>query len=562
MKTGEAYQNLLLLMLQTSMEEDILQGAIETLTSLLNAKYGAIGIVDVQGKLEKFLYAGLTKEQAAAIGRLPRGRGLLGVSLQAEQVIRVNNISDDPQSVGFPDSHPIMRRLVMCPIAYHDQIFGNIYLCDRTDGHPFTKDDDLLLLSFARSLGLVIAYSRAKDEREKAIEEQSFVESRLRQKHKLEALGRLAGGVAHDFNNLLAVIMASCDLAHIRIEHQADVERYIAEIKKSATRGANLVSQLLAFSRSQPMDPRVLEVNQVIHNLLSMLQCLLAEDVELVLDLEPNLETVKMDQGQLEQVLMNLVVNARDAMPEGGTLQLKTTGHTVKESDNTNTDSLSPGDYVLLSVQDTGSGISEDIRAKIFEPFFTTKGQGQGTGLGLSTVYGIVVQAGGSISVSGEVGRGTTFTLALPQCHEPDGEGTATSPVPSPHKGSETILLVEDDSSVRGLVRELLAGEGYHVLEAYNAESALHIFQSFQEPIHLVLTDIVLPDLSGVELLNRLKTLRPMTQVLCMSGYPKVAGNPDTMGSSQDHRVPFSIPFISKPFQLMNLIRKIRELLE
>jgi len=561
-KTGEAYQNLLLLMLQTSMEEEILQGAIETLTSLLNAKYGAIGIVDEQGELENFLYAGLTKEQAARIGRLPRGRGLLGVSLQPEQVIRVNNISDDPRSVGFPDSHPIMRRLVMCPIAYHDQIFGNIYLCDRTDGSPFTKDDDLLLLSFARSLGLVIAYSRAKDEREKAIEEQSFVESRLRQKHKLEALGRLAGGVAHDFNNLLAVIMASCDLAHVRIEHQADVERYIAEIKKSAKRGASLVSQLLAFSRSQPMDPRVLEVNQVIHSLLSMLECLLGEDVELVLDLEPNLDTVKIDQGQLEQVLMNLVVNARDAMPEGGTLQLKTSRHTVKESNNVRTNSLPPGDYVLLSVQDTGLGISEDIRSKIFEPFFTTKDQGKGTGLGLSTVYGIVVQAGGNIWVSSEVGGGTTFTLALPQCHEPEGERAVASPVPLPCKGSETILLVEDDDSVRGLVREMLAGEGYHVLEAHNAENALRISQSFQEPIHLVITDIVLPDLSGVELVNRLKKLRPETKVLCMSGFPKVAEDQDAMGSCHDQRVPFFIPFISKPFQLDDLIRKIREVLE
>ena len=277
-KTSEAYRSLLNLFLHTSLEDDIVQEGIKTLTALLQAKYGAIGIIDENGKLGQFLHAGLTKEQVSAIGRLPEGHGLLGIPLEPDHVVRVNNISSDPRAGGFPRNHPSMRTLLICPISHEQQIFGKIYLCDKTNGSEFTEDDELLVLSFAHSLGLVIGYTRAGEARKKALEWQANMEARLRQNQNLEALGRLAGGIAHDFNNILTAIMGNCDLATYRIQNSKDTMRNFAEIRKASQRAAKLVSQLLAFSRRQEIQPQVLDLNQILSDLLPMVQCLMGDD--------------------------------------------------------------------------------------------------------------------------------------------------------------------------------------------------------------------------------------------------------------------------------------------
>jgi len=421
-KTSEAYRSLLTLILNTSLEDDIVQGGIETLTVLLKAKYGAIGIFDENGKLERFLYTGMTQEQASEIGRLPEGRGLLGIPLEPDHVVRVNNISSDPRGEGFPLHHPSMQTLLICPISHENQIVGKIYLCDKTNGSEFTEDDELLVLSFAHSLGLIIGYTRAGEERRKALEWQANIETRLRQNQNMEALGRLAGGIAHDFNNILTAITGNCELANLRIHNNEDTKRYFAEIRLASQRAAKLVSQLLAFSRRQEIEPQVLDVNQVLSDLLPMVQCLMGDDVELNVSQDPHLGRVKIDRSQIERVFINLVVNARDAMPDGGTLRIETFSRELTASDVQETGLKLPGPYVGISVRDTGCGMSGEIRSKIFEPFFTTKEIGRGTGLGLSTVYGIVSHAGGTILVSSAIGQGTTFSILLPQYEECEQE--------------------------------------------------------------------------------------------------------------------------------------------
>jgi PAS domain S-box-containing protein len=388
------------------------------------------------------------------------------------------------------------------------------------------------------------------------ITERKQLEERLRQTLKLEAIGRLAGGLAHDFNNLITVIAGYSDLAIRWLQPEDPLWHSIEEIKLAGERAASLTRQLLAFSRRQVLQPRVLDLNTLVSEMERMLRRLIGEDVAMRTVLDPELGSIKADPGQIEQVIMNLVVNARDAMPNGGKLTVETKRVDIEEEYASQKHvSVKSGPYVMLAVSDTGSGMDEQTRSRIFEPFFTTKETGKGTGLGLSTVYGIVRQSGGNIWVYSEINRGTTFKIYLPCVPGAPQEYKRNVDLVQTFMGSETILLAEDDETVRNLVREVLERCGHRVLEAPNGGSALLICERYKEPIHLLLTDVVMPEMSGRELANRLARIRADMRVLYMSGY--------TDDSIVHHGILESgIPFIQKPFTPATLARKVRETLD
>jgi len=387
------------------------------------------------------------------------------------------------------------------------------------------------------------------------VTERVQLEQQLRQAQKMEAVGRLAGGIAHDFNNILTAITGYADLL-LEDLGATDPRRQDAdEIHKAADRAAGLTRQLLAFSRQQVLQPTVLEVNKLVSDLEKMLRRLLGEDVALTTQLAPTTGRVKADPGQLEQVIMNLAVNARDAMPNGGKLTLETGNVDLDESYATDHYPARAGPFVMLAVSDTGTGMSEATQAHMFEPFFTTKEKGKGTGLGLATVYGIVKQSGGFIWVYSEVGHGTTFKLYLPRVQELAERASQPAQTPArAARGTETVLVVEDEAPVRSVARQVLERHGYTVLEAPSAEAALDIATRYSGAIHLLLTDVVMPGLNGRELATRLADLRPDARVIFMSGY--------TDDAVTRHGVlePGSA-YVQKPFTPDAIARKVREVL-
>ncbi|MBZ5513746.1 MAG: response regulator [Acidobacteriia bacterium] len=388
------------------------------------------------------------------------------------------------------------------------------------------------------------------------VSERWHLEDQLRQAQKMEAVGRLAGGVAHDFNNLLTIVSGYSDLLLEKPEAAATMRGYLEEIKKAADRGGTLVRQLLAFSRRQVLVPRVLDLNAVVANIDRMLRRLIGENIELTTLNEPRLEPVKADPGQIEQVILNLAVNARDAMPEGGQLTLETANVDLDEDYTRSHVNVVPGRYVMLAVSDSGVGMDAETQAHLYEPFFTTKKEGQGTGLGLATVYGIVNQSGGHICVYSEPGQGTTFKVYLPAA--PRMETAAAESTPTRRClpcGSETILLVEDEEGVRTLADRILRLRGYKVIAAANPTEASQLCERHEGPIHLLLTDVIMPTMSGRRLAEHLSLMRPELRVLYMSGYTDRAVVP--RGILEE-----GAPFLQKPFTPESLARKIREVLE
>jgi two-component system cell cycle sensor histidine kinase/response regulator CckA len=380
------------------------------------------------------------------------------------------------------------------------------------------------------------------------------LEARLRQSQKMEAIGRLAGGIAHDFNNLLTVITGYSERLLAGFGEDDPLRKGAEAIKRSADRAAALTQQLLAFSRRQILSPKVLDLNSVVGNMNKLLQRLIGEDIQLVTQPADDLGRVKADPNQIEQVIMNLAVNSRDAMPQGGTLTIQTANVTLDRPLATQHVGLEAGRYVMLTVGDTGSGMGPEVQAHLFEPFFTTKPQGKGTGLGLSTIYGIIKQSGGHIWVESEAGRGTTFRIYLPRIDEPADAAAAAETRAAP-RGSETVLLVEDEDAVRQLLRDVLRRYGYTVLEAANGPEAIDLCRTHPGPIHLVVTDMVMPQMSGWEVADAVSALRPKTKLVYMSGYIEHV-------VVEERVLDTGIAFLGKPFTPEALGRKVREVLD
>jgi len=386
------------------------------------------------------------------------------------------------------------------------------------------------------------------------ITERRVLEDQFRQSQKMEAVGRLAGGIAHDFNNLLTVISGYTEvlLYHLSLGHPLHAKA--EAIQQASDRATTLTRQLLAFSRKQLLELKVIDVNAIVADMERLLRPLIGEDIELTTSLAPAIGCTRADAGQLEQVIMNLVVNAKDAMPNGGKICIRTASVTLDDSYRPENTFIKHGPYVMISVSDTGQGMDRETQARIFEPFFTTKEKGKGTGLGLSTVYGIIKQSGGYVFVQSEVGRGTVFTIYFPRVDEPSEAHGAAPVTHAAAGGSETILLVEDEDSVRQLVRETLESRGYRVLEARNGQDALTLAASHSDLIHLIITDIVMPGLSGHELVQQLLPARPAIKVLYLSGYAQDAFATPAAAEAQK-------TFLQKPFTLQSLSRKVREIL-
>jgi PAS domain S-box-containing protein len=380
------------------------------------------------------------------------------------------------------------------------------------------------------------------------------MEEQLRQAQKMEAVGRLSGGVAHDFNNLLTVITGFGQLLTDGLDPKDQLHGYAEQIRGAAERAATLTRQLLAFSRQQVLQPRVVNLNEVVRELQEMVQRLLGEDIEIVMHLAPDLGRVRVDPGQIAQVVMNLEVNSRDAMPDGGRLTIRTENIHLDQNEEDGVDAMRRGYYVMLSIADTGIGMDDATKAQIFEPFFTTKAVGKGTGLGLSTVYGIVTQSGGHIRVSSTLGKGTTFRIYFPSVHEAHAHaaGRDTTVVAS-LPGVETILVVEDEKSVRDLTRSILADRGYTVLSVETALEGESVVRSHPGKIDLLLTDVVMPGLSGKELAKRVMQARPDTKILFMSGY--------TADELLD-QIGGGFHFLQKPFSPSILAQKVRRILD
>ena len=461
------------------------------------------------------------------------------VARQREPLVLEGEINDQRFRALWP--HPEIRSSVSIPLLVANKVVGTLNVNALSRPRPFTPAQVKVLTIVASTAAAAL--------------ESASLYAQMRQSQKMDAIGQLAGGVAHDFNNLLTAINGYSILALQRTNPDDRICGYLEEIRKAGERASNLTRQLLAFGRKQMLKPVALNLNDVVSDMNKMLRPLIGEDIRFTAKIDPELKLACADRGQIEQVLVNLLVNGRDAMPHGGSLTIETANFEIDSEFASRHLGLPPGSYVMLAVSDTGCGMDEKTKARIFEPFFTTKEVGKGTGLGLSTVYGIVKQSGGSISVYSEPGAGTVFKVYFPQLHEAleaPRETVVSSVVP---RGSETILLVEDEDMVRGLARQILEDAGYNVLDARGGDEAIRLSRERSGPIDLLLTDVVMPETSGKEIAQRLTEMRPTTRVLYMSGY--------TEDAIVRHGVlDSSVEFIQKPFTPVALARKVREVLD
>jgi two-component system cell cycle sensor histidine kinase/response regulator CckA len=387
----------------------------------------------------------------------------------------------------------------------------------------------------------------------RAKERQSY-EERLRQAQKMEAIGTFAGGIAHDFNNMLSVILGYTELAIVALAPGDPVRADLEEVREAGTRARQLTSQLLTFSRRQVLEPKVHDLGRVLAGMSSMLTRLLGERIELSITAAPDLGYIKADRGHLEQVVMNLSVNARDGMPHGGKLTIELANAALDAARVVDQPGVVPGDFVRLSVTDTGVGIDPSVRDRIFEPFFTTKERTGGTGLGLATVFGIVRQSGGFIAVQSALGSGTTFDVYFPRTLGAPEEPGARAGAPESPRGAETILLVEDMDQVRGVTRAILERSGYVVLEARNGDEALELVGRYSARIDLLLSDVVMPRMTGPELAERLGPVRPELKLIFMSGYAEHTGH--------DGLRPGGVDFLQKPIAPDALLARVRQVLD
>jgi signal transduction histidine kinase/CheY-like chemotaxis protein len=482
-----------------------------------------------------------------------RGTGPHTVALVTNQITILNDFQGQMQGhkfvcMGFDVDPRLPRSSLIAPMSVMGRVIGSFEIQSPELG-AFNQ-------SHVTAMRMAAALAAVAIENVRMLEREREREQRLRQSQKMEAVGRLAGGIAHDFNNLLTAIIGYSQFIQMRLAEEDPLIREVEEIQKASHRAAALTRQLLAFSRKQVLQPKVIDLNTVVSDMEKMLGRLIGEDIELISFPDPELGRVKADPSQVEQVLLNLVVNARDAMPRGGKLIIQTANVVLDESyARTRLGSIAPGRFVMLAVTDTGSGMDRETMSHIFEPFFTTKEQGKGTGLGLSTVYGIVTQSGGDVSVESERTRGTTFKVYLPRVEEAGDQAHAGAAGAGKARPAETVLLVEDEEIVYRLLHEVLEMNGYDVLGANDAREAIAICERHAGRIHLMLTDVVMPRLSGRELAERVAPLRPDMKVLYMSGH------------TDDAIVHYGVieagmAFIQKPFSPNALALKVREVLD
>jgi len=526
---------------------EMLQLCVEALVRHLDVAFARIWTLDdAASTLELQASAGMYTHIDGPHSRVPLGEERIGSIAQQRRPHLTNQLVSDPQ---FHDQEWAQREGMVAfagyPLVVHERVLGVMAMFAR---QPLSEFVPKALASVASAVAVGVERKRA----EEALRQS---EERLRQAQKMEAVGRLAGGVAHDFNNLLTVIISYSDLLLEDLGSDDPKRDDVDQIRKAAEGAAALTRQLLAFSRQQVLEPKVLDVNATVVSTEKLLKRLIGEDVQLATSLAPDLGRVKVDPGQVEQIIMNLAVNARDAMPRGGRMTIETANVDMDEIYVRSHAPARPGRYVMLALSDTGIGMDEQTKARIFEPFFTTKDPGKGTGLGLATVYGIVKQSGGFIWVYSEPGHGTSFKLYLPRVDEPAEPVAAPIPMTGPGRGTETVLLVEDAASVRMVTRQVLERYGYAVLEAPNGDTALRLAAKHHGPIHLLLTDVIMPGLSGRQLAEQLKQLRPDMKVLYASGY---AGNAIVHHGMLES----GIAYLQKPFTPETLGRRVRQVLD
>jgi len=508
--------------------KSILHGSEQTIVALLESASQAILSVDREGRI---VLANARTEEMFGYTR----DELLGGTIESllPDALREAHIQHRADYSARPKVRPMG--------------IGMDLAARRKDGSEFPVEVSLSYVDTGEGM-FVIAFVSDISQRKQ-------LESQLLHARKMEAIGRLAGGVAHDFNNMLTIISGYGRMILNKAPAGDPILNYTEEVLKAADRASALTNQLLAFSRRQMMKPRVIDANALLTGIEKMLHRLIGEDIELLLNLDSRIANIKADPGQIEQAIFNLAVNSRDAMPAGGRITIETASARLEGVYTETHLDVRPGDYVLIIVSDTGQGMDDETRRRIFEPFFTTKELGKGTGLGLATVYGIVKQSGGDIWVYSEPGKGTTFKLYFPAISETATESADQETVQPHYRGTETILVVEDDDGVRELIVAMLQGLGYDVLTAGSAEEAIAISDGHQGTIAMLLTDVVMPDKSGKQLADILVSTAPEMKVLYLSGYTE--GTVVRQGILDP-----GIHFLAKPFSQQTLGRKIREVLD
>lgn len=532
--------------------EDAMSQLVRVICETLDWDFGSLGTIDLQKQSMRFVDLWVSPLVPHDTTPYPNGDEVALSSLaqgiiDSKESVWGEDITKNPgyAHAEWAEQHKL-NTILAFPIVVDSEVSSIIAIFNRNN---LQRDEELITMS--ANLGKQIGHFIERKRAETALK---MSEERLQQAQKMEAIGRLAGGIAHDFNNILTAIIGYSDLTMRRLETDSPLRHNIEEVKKAALRASSLTTQLLAFSRKQVLQPKTLNLNEAVSHVDQMLKRLLGEDIQLLTILDPKLFPVKTDPTQIELALLNLAVNARDAMPNGGKMTIETANVTLDENYTRSRSDVIPGDYVMLAVSDTGHGIDEETQTHIFEPFFTTKPKGKGTGLGLSTVYGIVKQSKGHVWFYTEVDKGTTFKIYLPRVQDGVVEVKEEKTVDFLTKGWETILLVEDEDAVRNATKAILTMCGYNVLEANDGLAALDVCANYKEPIHLVLTDVVMPRMNGSELATRLSTTLPNTKILFMSGY--------TDDAIIHHGVlEEGINFIEKPFIPDALARKIREVL-